>query len=158
MHMIFHYQCFCRVVLFCFFLFLLSSPVWSTRRAIVCCSFLHFVFGWISRISFSVENWEIFEQMLDYTYNRHIKSESHLHPVMMSEPSVSIALKIYVFGTDSMTKLRKPRSEYKNLSWVWGADRKIRPRVTVWHHEAVPSDAKRWSRGTDFSVRAKIPW
>ena len=25
---------------------------------------------------------------------------------------------------------------------MWGADRKIRPRVTVWHHEALPSDAK----------------
>ena len=24
----------------------------------------------------------------------------------------------------------------KNLSWVWGVDRKVRPRVTVWHHEA----------------------
>ena len=25
------------------------------------------------------------------------------------------------------------------------------PRVTVWHHEAMPSDAKQWSRGTEFS-------
>ena len=30
---------------------------------------------------------------------------------------------------------------YKNLSLVWGADRKLRPRVTVWHHEALQSDA-----------------
>ena len=40
--------------------------------------------------------------------------------------------------------------EYKNLSWVWGADRKIRLRVTVWHHEALPSEAKQWSHGTEF--------
>ena len=40
--------------------------------------------------------------------------------------------------------------EYKNLSWVWGADRKIRLRVTVWHHKALPSEAKQWSRGTEF--------
>ena len=40
----------------------------------------------------------------------------------------------------------------KNLSWLFGADRKICPRVTVWHHKAVPSDAKQWSRGTDFSI------
>ena len=38
---------------------------------------------------FLVENWEMFEQMLDYTYNKHIKSQSSLHPVMMSEPAVS---------------------------------------------------------------------
>ena len=30
--------------------------------------------------------------------------------------------------------------EYKNLSRVWGANRKIHPRVTFWHHEALPSD------------------
>ena len=27
--------------------------------------------------------------------------------------------------------------EYKNLSWVSGADRKIHPRVRVWHQEAL---------------------
>ena len=25
---------------------------------------------------------------------------------------------------------------YKKLSWVKGVDRKIRPGITVWHHEA----------------------
>ena len=29
------------------------------------------------------------------------------------------------------------------------------PRITVWHHEAVPSDAKQWSWGTEFSVRTE---
>ena len=37
-------------------------------------------------------------------------------------------------------------------------ERKFRPRVTVWHHEVLPSDAKKWSRGTDFSIRTKQPW
>ena len=31
--------------------------------------------------------------------------------------------------------------QYKNLSWMWGGDSKIRPRVTVWNHEALPTDA-----------------
>ena len=30
--------------------------------------------------------------------------------------------------------------DYENLSWVWGADREIRPRATVWHNEALNSD------------------
>ena len=29
------------------------------------------------------------------------------------------------------------------------------PRVTVWHHEVLPSDAKEWSRGTEFSIRTE---
>ena len=33
--------------------------------------------------------------------------------------------------------------EYKNFSCVPGADIKIHPRVTVWHHEALPSHAKK---------------
>ncbi|EEC12237.1 actin, putative, partial [Ixodes scapularis] len=32
-----------------------------------------------------VEDWDLFEKLLDYTYSRHIKSEPHLHPVLMSE-------------------------------------------------------------------------
>ena len=41
---------------------------------------------------------------------------------------------------------------------IWAADRKIRTRDTDWHHEALPSDAKQWSRGTGFSIRTKQPW
>ncbi|KAG1662258.1 Actin-like protein 6A [Nymphon striatum] len=32
-----------------------------------------------------VEDWDILEKILDLTYKKHIKSESHLHPVLMSE-------------------------------------------------------------------------
>ena len=38
----------------------------------------------------SVEDWDIFEKVMDYTYNRRIKSESCLHPLLMSEPAVSM--------------------------------------------------------------------
>lgn len=38
---------------------------------------------------FAVENWDLFEEVLDYSYKKHIKSESNLHPVLMSEPAVS---------------------------------------------------------------------
>lgn len=36
-----------------------------------------------------IENWEMFEQLLDYTYKRQIQSESPDHPVMMSETSLN---------------------------------------------------------------------
>ncbi|OQR69271.1 actin protein 6B [Tropilaelaps mercedesae] len=34
-----------------------------------------------------VEDWDLFEKMLDYIYDKHIRSESQLHPVLMSEAS-----------------------------------------------------------------------
>ena len=37
-----------------------------------------------------VEDWDTFEKILDYIYAKDIKSESSLHPVLMSEASVSI--------------------------------------------------------------------
>ena len=33
--------------------------------------------------------------------------------------------------------LNSIKKKCKNLSWVWGADRKIRLRVTVWHYDAL---------------------
>ena len=38
--------------------------------------------------------------------------------------------------------------DYKNPTWVWGWDRKIRPE----DHRGLPSDDKRWLRGVDFSI------
>ena len=32
-----------------------------------------------------IENWEMFEQVLDYSYDKIIKSESEQHPVLFSE-------------------------------------------------------------------------
>ena len=37
----------------------------------------------------TVEDWDMFEKLLDYIYAKDIKSESGLHPVLMSEASVS---------------------------------------------------------------------
>lgn len=34
-----------------------------------------------------IEDWDLFEKVLDYVYSKHIKSEPHLHPVLMSEAS-----------------------------------------------------------------------
>merc|ERR1712170_288063 len=34
-----------------------------------------------------VEDWDMFENIMDYLYNKHIKSESQMHPVLMSEPA-----------------------------------------------------------------------
>ena len=41
---------------------------------------------------------------------------------------------------------------YKNPSQVWGWDRKIRPEDHPLASEDLPSDDKRWSRGTDFYI------
>lgn len=38
---------------------------------------------------YAVEDWDLFEKMMDVLYERHIKSEPELHPVLFSEPSVS---------------------------------------------------------------------
>ena len=35
-----------------------------------------------------IDDWDLFEKMLDYIYARHIMSESSQHPVMFSEVSV----------------------------------------------------------------------
>ena len=48
-------------------------------------------------MSNAVEDWDTFEKLLDYMYAKDIKSESALHPVVMSEASVSqIAVYILV--------------------------------------------------------------
>ncbi|XP_002739133.1 actin-like protein 6B [Saccoglossus kowalevskii] len=33
-----------------------------------------------------IEDWDMFQALLDHTYKKHIRSESPLHPVLMSEP------------------------------------------------------------------------
>ena len=42
--------------------------------------------------------------------------------------------------------------EYKNLSRLWGVDRKIRPKDHCLASLDFPSDARLWRRGTDFSI------
>lgn len=37
-----------------------------------------------------VENWDLYEKLLDYIYSRHIHSDSSNHPVLYSEPCVCI--------------------------------------------------------------------
>lgn len=39
-----------------------------------------------------IDDWDVFEKILDYTYSKCIKSESEFHPVLMSEAPVSIIL------------------------------------------------------------------
>ena len=38
---------------------------------------------------FIVEDWDLFEKMMDHLYDKHIKSEAELHPVLFSEVPVS---------------------------------------------------------------------
>ena len=37
----------------------------------------------------AVEDWDLFEKMMDHLYEKHVKSESELHPVLFSEVPVS---------------------------------------------------------------------
>ena len=49
----------------------------------------------------------------------------------------------------------------KNVRTFHGCEEWIEksvPRVFVRHHEAVPSDAEQWSRGTDFSIHTENSW
>ena len=45
-----------------------------------------------------VEDWDMFEKMMDHLYERHIKSESELHPVLFTETSVSKSIPVYLIG------------------------------------------------------------
>ena len=42
--------------------------------------------------SITVEDWDVFEQVVDYTYAKHLRSVPSEHPVLMSEASVSIII------------------------------------------------------------------
>lgn len=37
-----------------------------------------------------VNDWDLFEKVMDHTYSKYIKSESELHPVLMSEPAWNV--------------------------------------------------------------------
>lgn len=69
----------------------------------VFCLFIYVFFVFI--LSNAVEDWDTFEKLLDYMYAKDIKSESALHPVVMSEASVSqIAVYILVLVIYACTK------------------------------------------------------
>ena len=36
-----------------------------------------------------IDDWDLFENVLNYTYSQCVKSDSELHPVLMSEAPVS---------------------------------------------------------------------
>jgi actin-related protein len=40
-----------------------------------------------------VEDWDLFEKFMDHFYSRHVKSESELHPLLMSEPAWNVRAK-----------------------------------------------------------------
>jgi len=45
---------------------------------------------------FVVNDWDLFEKVMDHTYSKYIKSESELHPVLMSEPAVCTIVYLYI--------------------------------------------------------------
>ena len=56
----------------------------------------------------AVEDWDTFEKLLDYLYVKDIKSESALHPVLMSEASVSYPARQMPFSFCSVRDKRGP--------------------------------------------------
>lgn len=44
-----------------------------------------------------IDNWDLFEKLLDHSYKRHIRSDSELHPVLMSEAPVRNYFHIFHF-------------------------------------------------------------
>ncbi len=36
----------------------------------------------------TVEDWDLFEKMMNHIYKKHVKSDSALHPVLLSEAPV----------------------------------------------------------------------
>ena len=40
---------------------------------------------------FLVRDWDVFEQVMDYSFKNHVKSESQFHPVLMSEAAVNLS-------------------------------------------------------------------
>ena len=46
----------------------------------------------ITMIPCAVEDWDMFENTMDYIYKKLLQSDSPEHPVLMSEPAVSVYL------------------------------------------------------------------
>lgn len=46
-----------------------------------------------------IEDWELFEKMLNHIYKDHIRDKADCHPVLMSEPPVSIFSQKKLLGT-----------------------------------------------------------
>ena len=40
-------------------------------------------------VSLSVEDWDLYQRLIDHLYRRHLKTTPTEHPVLMSEPPVS---------------------------------------------------------------------
>ena len=69
--------------------------------------YLIYTLQWRSLTCFTgyvaVENWDMFEKVMDYVYSHSIKSESCLHPLLMSEPAVSIHTYLYTVSAVSIS-------------------------------------------------------
>ena len=40
----------------------------------------------------TVNDWDLYEKLLDHVLARHVKTESEYHPILMSEPPVSMTI------------------------------------------------------------------
>ena len=59
---------------------------------------------------------------------------------------------------DKLPLARKEIRSYKDPSWVWGWDRKIRPEDHRLASRGLPSDDNQWSGRTDFSIPPSHSW
>ena len=56
----------------------------------------------------------------------------------------------------TIAELVQAGRKYKDLSFVWGVDRKIRPEDHCLASRGFPSDSRLWSQGTNFSTHDRF--
>lgn len=83
-------------------LFVCSFPSFSYRMCFLKMSFS--IFPDLEIVNYlkdgMIEDWDVFEKILDYTYAKCIKSESEFHPVLMSEAPVCLHAPSFLNSTE----------------------------------------------------------
>ena len=73
-----------------------------------------------------------------------------------NQTSSPLPLSAAIYGDSALSTV--PRSDYKNLEWLFGADWKFHHEGTCSASRGLPSDAKQLSRVTKFHSAPKQPW
>jgi hypothetical protein len=79
-----------------------------------------------------IEDWDLFEKILNYTFGKHLRCDPSKHPILMSEPVVCILFKvIFLFNLLNFLKhgifisITKDKYETKTRENVRNSVRKI---------------------------------
>ena len=87
----------------------------------------------------------------EYTKESEIADSVHWSKFMSSLVICNTAQAIYFQNYPNWAQWsQRTKRYYKDLSLVWGVDRKIHPEDHCLASRGLPSDARQWLRGTDF--------